>query len=96
MGPGRNHQTTLVFTYADASRAATVAAAVGPEAGDIEGDRTRATVESGGDSVTVRIDAADLTALRAGVNTWCSLVEAAEGSARAAERLTADGRRSDE
>jgi len=78
------HDCTLSFSYADAERARVVAASVAREAGDIEGDRTGATVERDGGTVTVSVTAEDLVALRAGTNTWCSLVEAAERTAAAA------------
>ena len=77
------HVTTLVFEYDDRRLARTVARSVAREAGDIEGDRTRARVDREGHEVRVRIEARDLVALRAGGNTWCSLVEVAERVARA-------------
>ncbi|MFB6217622.1 MAG: KEOPS complex subunit Pcc1 [Halobacteriaceae archaeon] len=80
------HRTDLVFTYPTAERAATIERAVAREAGDIEGDRTDASVSLAGRELTVSIEAADLVALRAGHNTWCSLVEAAERAAAAGER----------
>ena len=82
------HVTTLVFEYDDRRRARTVARSVAREAGDIEGDRTTASVEREGREVRVRIEARDLVALRAGDNTWCSLIEVAERTAGAG----ADGR----
>jgi KEOPS complex subunit Pcc1 len=77
------HATTLVFEYDDLDRARTVERAVAREAGDIEGDRTTASVERSGPTVRVAVEADDLTALRAGQNTWCSLVEVAERAADA-------------
>jgi KEOPS complex subunit Pcc1 len=78
------HEATLRFSYPDAGRARTVAESVAREAGDIEGDRTTATVARDESEVTVSVSAADLVALRAGTNTWCSLVETAERAAAAA------------
>ncbi|MFB6120390.1 MAG: KEOPS complex subunit Pcc1 [Halobacteriaceae archaeon] len=78
------HAATLRFSYADAARASVVAASVAREAGDIEGDRTEATVDRDGATVTVRVSADDLVALRAGTNTWTSLVETAEAAAASA------------
>jgi KEOPS complex subunit Pcc1 len=80
------HSSVLVFTYDSVAVARTVERSVAVEAGDIEGDRSRASVERDSDTVTVTVDAADLTALRAGQNTWLTLVEVAE---RAAESGTA-------
>jgi KEOPS complex subunit Pcc1 len=72
------HESTLVFEYADATSAARVAAAVGPEEDDIDGDRTTATVTVEGRTLELAVAAEDLVALRAGLNTWCSLVAVAE------------------
>jgi len=76
------HEAVFEFPYDDERIATIVAEAVRPEVGDIEGDRTRATLRRHGDTVTVIVRARDLTALRAGVNTWGSLVSVAERIAR--------------
>jgi len=73
-----DHQAVLAFDYPSSSLAATVKRSVSLEAGDIEGDRTRASVEREGATLRVTVDAADLIALRAGCNTWLSLVDVAE------------------
>jgi len=73
-----SHEADLAFSYPDAERAARVADSLRPEVGDIQGDRTRATLAVVEDTVTVGIEAADLVALRAGINTWTSLVSVAE------------------
>jgi KEOPS complex subunit Pcc1 len=78
-----SHATTLSFVYATPERAERVRRSVAVEAGDIDGGRTRASVSRSAATVTVRIDAADLVALRAGVNTWCTLVAVAESTAEA-------------
>ena len=72
------HGADLVFGYDDARAAALVAAAVSQEVDEIEGDRTTATVRRSGTEVRVAVEADDLVALRAGLNTWGSLVEVAE------------------
>jgi len=79
-----DHATELVFEYDTPAVARTVARSVAVEAGDIEGDRSRASVERDVETVTVTVDAADLTALRAGNNTWLTLVEVAERATDAA------------
>jgi KEOPS complex subunit Pcc1 len=79
------HTTALSFAYDDDSIATRVAASVRPEVGDIDGDRTRATLERDGDAVEVHLEADDLVALRAGVNTWCTLVEVADEASGAVE-----------
>ncbi|WP_137283716.1 KEOPS complex subunit Pcc1 [Halorussus salinisoli] len=74
----RPHDATLRFDYESPARARAIARAVAQEVGEIDGDRSAATVERDGDSVLVRVVADDLVALRAGCNTWGSLVEVAE------------------
>ncbi|QLC33733.1 rpo operon protein [Halarchaeum sp. CBA1220] len=75
-----SHRTSLVFSYDTPRVAAAVYSAVRVEASDIEGDRTDAAVERDGDTVRVTVEGADLTALRAGVNTWTTLVGVAEST----------------
>ncbi|MFC7081212.1 KEOPS complex subunit Pcc1 [Halorussus caseinilyticus] len=75
---GDSHDTVLQFRYESPARARVVARAVAQEVGEIDGDRSSATVERDGESVVVRVVAEDLVALRAGCNTWGSLVEVAE------------------
>jgi KEOPS complex subunit Pcc1 len=72
------HELVLEFDYEDDARAALIERSVSQEIGEIEGDRTAATVAREGRTVVVDVAAADLVALRAGLNTWCSLVEVAE------------------
>jgi len=72
------HELSLAFEYADGGTAALVRESVGQEVGEIEGDRTRATVTRDGATVRIHVAAADLVALRAGLNTWCSLVGVAD------------------
>jgi len=75
------HTADFIFQYPSAENAAIVEQSVRVEAGDITGDRTRATVDRDGTVLTVTVDATDLTALRAGVNTWLALVDVAESTA---------------
>jgi KEOPS complex subunit Pcc1 len=79
------HGADLVFRYDDDRAAALVAAAVCQEVAEIAGDRTTAAVTRDGREVRVDVEADDLVALRAGLNTWSSLVEVAERAVRAAE-----------
>ena len=74
----RAHETVLSFTYPSERRARLVAAALGPEVGEIDDARSAATVDREGDAVRVRVRADDLVALRAGVNSWSRLVAVAE------------------
>ena len=72
-----SHETILAFNYDDERRASVVTASVGGEVGEIASDRTRVSVDREGRTVEIRIEAADLVALRAGINTWCSFVDVA-------------------
>ena len=80
----RSHDALLRFTYDSPASARVVARAVAQEVGEIEGDRSAATVERDGPAVVVRVVADDLVALRAGMNSWGSLVEVAERTVDAA------------
>lgn len=74
------HEAELVFEYPSVERARIVERSVRHEVGEIDGDRTRVTVERNGEDVVVRVTANDLVGLRAGLNSWMSLVEIAERS----------------
>jgi KEOPS complex subunit Pcc1 len=75
---GHAHEATFCATYGDAERARRVERALRPEVGDIEGDRTRVRLSRDDRDLTVTVAATDLVALRAGLNTWLTLVEVAE------------------
>jgi KEOPS complex subunit Pcc1 len=83
MSSARPHDADLTFRYDSSNAAALVADAVRQEVDEIEGDRTTATVRREGREVSVDIDADDLVALRAGLNTWETLVEVAERAVEA-------------
>lgn len=68
----------LAFEYADAERAALIERSVRQEVGEIDSDRSRTTIERDDATVELFIDADDLVALRAGLNTWCTLIDIAE------------------
>jgi len=76
--PSSNHDTTLSFAYSSSTVAARVAASLRPELDQIGGDRTSASLSRDGNHVRIEVVAEDLTALRAGQNTWLTLVEVAE------------------
>jgi KEOPS complex subunit Pcc1 len=80
-----NHDAILAFEYDDAERARRVERAVRPEIGDIDGDRSTASLAREGATLELTIEAADLVALRAGLNTWCTLVSVAEQAGGAAD-----------
>ncbi|OIB58693.1 KEOPS complex subunit Pcc1 [Natrialba sp. SSL1] len=75
------HETTLEFEYDQPSRARIVAESVAREIGEIDDERSQTTIEHEGAVVIVRIEAADVIALRAAVNTWLSLLGVAEQTA---------------
>ena len=81
----RPHAATLTFRYPDSDAAGLVAAAVSQEVDEIDGDRSAATVSRDGAAVRVDVGADDIVALRAGLNTWSSLVEVAERSLEAVD-----------
>ena len=81
----RPHAATLTFRYPDSDAAGLVAAAVSQEVDEIDGDRSAAAVSRDGAAVRVDVGADDLVALRAGLNTWSSLVEVAERSLKAVD-----------
>jgi len=72
------HAGDLVFDYPDPRAARLVARAVDQEVGEIDDGRTTARVSREGATLRVAVRARDLVALRAGLNTWASLVEVAE------------------
>jgi len=72
------HDAVLRFSYDAQRRARIVTDALAPEIDQIEDPRSGATVDCDGDTLEIRITAADLVALRAGVNSWTRLVEVAE------------------
>ena len=75
------HDATLEFDYETTARATVVAEAVAREVGEIDDERSRTTIERDGHTVRVDIRARDLTALRAALNTWFSLLDVAERTA---------------
>jgi KEOPS complex subunit Pcc1 len=80
----RAHDAVLEFTFEDERRARTVERSVRPEVGAIAGDRTAATLDRADATVTVTVEADDLVALRAGINTWSTLVSVGERADAAA------------
>ncbi|OLZ41638.1 KEOPS complex Pcc1-like subunit [Natrinema saccharevitans] len=81
------HEATLEFEYDRPSRAALVAESVAREIGEIDDDRSRTTLERTDSRVLVEIDADDVVALRAALNTWFSLIDVAERTADVGEAV---------
>ena len=78
MPAARPHETVLTFDYDDPGAARLVATSLRQDVGEIDDDRSTASIERTAATVRVRVEAADLTALRAALNTWGSLVTVAE------------------
>ncbi|MFC7027631.1 KEOPS complex subunit Pcc1 [Halomicroarcula sp. GCM10025324] len=78
--PGAPHRTVLTAEFDDVERARRVERSVRPEVGAIDGDRTTATLDRADDVLTVTVRASDLVALRAGINTWLTLLSVAEAA----------------
>jgi KEOPS complex subunit Pcc1 len=72
------HQTHLTTEYGNAAQARAIERSIRPEIDDIEGDRTTARLTRDGRRVELTVEAADLVALRAGINTWLTLRGVAE------------------
>lgn len=68
----------LEFEYTDAERASLIELSVRQEIGEIDGDRSQTRIDRDDTTVELCIEAEDLVALRAGLNTWCTLVDVAE------------------
>lgn len=68
----------LVFEYTDTARASLIERSVRQEVGEIDDDRSTTTIDRDDTTLELAIEAADLVALRAGLNTWCTLIEVAE------------------
>ncbi len=81
-----SHDATLEFVYDDESRARVVAESVAREIGEIDDDRSQTTIDRDGDTIVLEIDARDVTALRAALNTWFSLLDVAERTATLGDR----------
>ncbi|ELY61599.1 KEOPS complex subunit Pcc1 [Natronolimnohabitans innermongolicus] len=80
-----SHDATLEFDYETPSRARLVADSVTREIGEIDDERSRTTIDREGASVRIEIDAADVIALRAALNTWVTLIDVAERTAEAGD-----------
>lgn len=73
-----SHDATLVFDYASDRRASVVAESVAREIGEIDDERSHTTLTRTDETVEITVNARDVTALRAALNTWFTLVDVAE------------------
>ena len=72
------HVIEFEFAYDNPGLAGTVERSLAQEVGEIDDDRSSTTVARDGSTVSIRVEAADLVALRAAANTWLSLTTVAE------------------
>ncbi len=72
------HSTTLQFAYPTAETARRVERSIRVEVGEIDDDRSTVTLTRNDLTLTIAIEAADLVALRAGINSWLRYVSVAE------------------
>ncbi|MWV39950.1 MULTISPECIES: KEOPS complex subunit Pcc1 [Natrialba] len=86
-----SHDATLEFDYESASTARIVAESVAREVGEIDDERSRTTIDREAETVRLEIDAEDVVALRAALNTWFSLVDVAERTADTGTRTLETG-----
>jgi KEOPS complex subunit Pcc1 len=75
-----SHEATLIFNYETPENSRLVERAIEGELNEIDGNRTQATLTRDSRSISIRVTADDLVALRAGLNTWSTLVEVAEST----------------
>ncbi|TQQ83687.1 KEOPS complex Pcc1-like subunit [Halonotius terrestris] len=74
----QSHSTVLRFEYPTATAARRVERSIAVEVGELDDDRSGATVAREAAVLTVTIEATDRVALRAGINSWCRYVATAE------------------
>jgi Uncharacterized protein conserved in archaea len=74
------HSIELGFEFSTTGRAETISAAVQVEVNEVDDSRATASVTRQGTTVVVEIEANDLHALRAGINSWTRLISTAENT----------------
>ena len=72
------HVIEFEFDYEPPALARVVERSLAQEVGEIDDGRSATTVSRDGPLVSIRVEAADLVALRAAANTWLSLTTVAE------------------
>jgi len=82
------HSVTLAVSFDSSARAKRVFESLDPEVGGVDDDRAGASVAREGRTVEVTVEATDLSALRAGTNSWSRLFSTAEAvTATGAQRF---------
>lgn len=72
------HDASLRFEYDRECCTRHVERSIRPELDELADERSRASISREGRTLSVRIEAEDLVALRAAMNTWLTLLEVAE------------------
>jgi KEOPS complex subunit Pcc1 len=72
------HEFSVSVTYPSPAHARRVERAVAPEVGEIDDDRSETRLRRSEETLTLAVAATDLVALRAGLNSWLSLLDVAE------------------
>lgn len=72
------HRTEFRLSYDDEAAARIVTQSLREEVGEIDDDRSATSLSRTDGTVVLQIQATDLVALRAAMNTWLSLVTVAE------------------
>jgi KEOPS complex subunit Pcc1 len=72
------HEAELAVDYSSPQQARRVEQSIRPEVNDIDDDRSQTQLDRDGHTVALTVEASDLVALRASLNTWLSLVSVAE------------------
>jgi KEOPS complex subunit Pcc1 len=71
------HRVGLSCVCASSEEARAIAAAIAPEVGAVDNARSETRLDRTGARLVLQIDAEDLTALRAAMNSWCRLLATA-------------------
>lgn len=74
------HEAVFEFDYESPAVASRVERAITPEIGEIDDKRSETTLDRDAHRLTITVEATDLVALRAAMNTWLSLVSVAEAT----------------
>ncbi|GAB3026911.1 KEOPS complex subunit Pcc1 [Natronobiforma cellulositropha] len=81
-----SHTASLEFEADSTESARLLTASVAREVGQIDDERSATTIRREGSTVVCEVTATDVTALRAALNTWFSLVSVAESVHAIGER----------
>lgn len=72
------HRVVFTLEYEDERTARIVSSSLAQEIGEIDNNRSTTTLSRNSTDVSITVDAMDLVALRAAMNTWLSLAGVAE------------------